>query len=183
MANTVIAPIIGGNADLTQPCVVKGPVQASEMARIAATAEGAFSTISEWPQTLMIQGKVWQRIKGAFSKVFSFVKKALPVAKTILPAVLPGPVGAGAAAVLGAVDTATNVITAVANANKSNLGATGEEEDAFIVTPEVRECDFDTEYNEATNPDGFVDPTTEQGEWIKGEDIRIPVNSVSDVSR
>lgn len=111
------------------------------------------------------------------------MKKALPVAKTILPAVLPGPVGAGAAAILGAVDTATNVITAVANSNKSTLGASGEEEDAFIITPEVRECDFNTDYNETTNPDGYVDPTSEHGEWIVGEDISIPVNSVSNISR
>lgn len=94
-----------------------------------------------------VTGKVWERIKGGFKKVFGFVKNILPVAKTILPSVLPGPIGAGAAAVLNVVDGVTTAVSGIANSNRTTALQEGETPDVFEITPQVRVCDMTKVFN------------------------------------
>lgn len=72
-------------------------------------------TFADYVET-SVGGKVWNRIKGFFKKVFGFAKKVVPVVRTIIPAVVPGPIGQGAAAVLGKVENVTTAITGIASA-------------------------------------------------------------------
>lgn len=98
----------------------------------------------------LVQGVVWNRIKGFFKKAASFVANKLwPVIKPIAnvaASVLPGPANLVVTRVVSGVDTVlTNVNSiAVSNGPKALLSEDGAESgDKFVVTMQTHICELD----------------------------------------
>lgn len=79
----------------------------------------SLTAIGIFGQPLVVQGKVWNRIKGFFRRIARATKKALPIVKKIVAPiipVLPPPVGTIAAAVSSGVDIASTAVSTIASA-------------------------------------------------------------------
>ena len=59
---------------------------------------------------LPVTGKVWDRIKGAFSKVGKFLANLIPKATKIVSKVSPGPIGTVAGIIGDTVDTISTTL-------------------------------------------------------------------------
>lgn len=129
----------------------------------------------------LVQGVVWNRIKGFFKKISRvLIGKVLPVVKPLVnvaASVLPGPANLVVSKLLDVFDTASTAVNTVALSNDkvTTIGADGAVDgDAFMLTQQVHVCELDVN----DEPIVLDTVTSDDTLWQSaGDSIPVYVNS------
>lgn len=127
----------------------------------------------------VVNGKIWQRIKGFFKKALGLVAKIAPIAAPAINALIPGggAIATGIGALAGSISSLTTAATGAAYSNQTNAAVeSGEEQDKFEVTPQYR-LFSELAPISGTNTDGYISyATATDNQWQSGETMEFPVN-------